>query len=1222
MQAVSEWFFARMLNSAAPHRSKIMMRLSLGAWLCFILLAGLHSASAQVNVYTRSYDTARTGANLNETILTPANVSATSFGKLFSVPTDGQVYAQPLYVSNLSIAGGKHNVVFVATMLNTIYAIDGDSGAVLWSKNFGTPITPSEVEGDQNISWNTGIGILSTPVIDPSTNYMYFVSANEHVTNGANVYENHLNAIDITTGQPVLGSPMNITGTYQTADLINPMVFNAKIQNQRPSLLLSNGNVYIAWASHEDQFNYHGWVMAYSASTLQQVATYSDTTTGNSGGIWQAGSGLTADHYGNIYISTGNGSFGKTTNGLMQTGNSFVKLSPTLQLLDYFTPFNSANLNSGDQDLGASGLLLIPNTNYVLGGGKQGVFYLSDTVNGMGGFNSSADQVRQEFQAIYGKGTSHIHGTPTYYDSGLNGPTIYVWGENDFLRAYLFNPTTGMLNTTPLGTSTMTAPVTNNYGAMPGGFTSISANGNTNGIVWAATPFDGDAVHGPVTGTVYAFNADTMQLLWSDRTKSSRDAVGIFSKYCPPMVANGKMYIPNWGPQFPSTGIGGLVVYGLLPKLTVTPNNVSIATGAAIPTLTGTVAGLVHGDTLGSTIQVAYSTTATSNSAAGTYPITATITGSSAINYNIVVNAGTLTISSGLQNTGFGSGAISFNGGFAGSNVSMSGSAQISGAKLRLTTSGSTYQAASAFYPTPLNVQSFTNDFTFQLTTAVGDGFAMVIQNSSPNALGANGGMLGYGPSTQAGIAKSVAVKFDLYDNSGEGTDSTGIYLNGASPTVPAFPLASTGVNLASGHIFHAHAAYDGAVLNVTITDTVTGASSILSYAVDIPGTVGAQTAYIGFTAGTGAATATQDILSWVYSPEPAYASGFSSAQLTLNGGAALSGTKLRIVDGGTYEARSGFFTTPVNVQSFKASFSFQITNPTGDGLAIVFQGVSPTAVGGYGGSLGYGPIGTATAGIPNSVAVKFDLYSNNGEGGDSTGMYQNGASPTTPFVDLTNTGIDLHSGHVFLAALGYDGTTLTVTIKDTTTQASATQSYTVNIPNNVGSPTAYVGFTGGTGLYTSTADVQSWSYLAGPTIKPHLVYPTMGLSSSSSGPTFRVFQWTGFADDNGTVLDATKVGDNVTLTVNVPTTGSYDISFNSKAFTTRGMAQLTVDGTAVGGAFDQYNSNTNGVFQAYDLGKVTLSAGKHLFKFTVTGKNAQSSGVSLAFGQIILTAQ
>ncbi len=190
----------------------------------------------------------------------------------------------------------------------------------------------------------------------------------------------------------------------------------------------------------------------------------------------------------------------------------------------------------------------------------------------------------------------------------------------------------------------MTAPATNNDGAMPGGFLSISANGSSNGIVWASTPYNGDAANQNVQGVLYAFNADTLAPLWTDKTNDARDEIGMFAKYVPPVVANGKVYVPNFGPVGNTDGSGNLVVYGLLQQLTVTVANATMKVGSALPALTGTVTGLVNGDTLGTTIVVTYSTTATSSSPAGTYPITATVTGSSAANYGVVVNAGTLTI--------------------------------------------------------------------------------------------------------------------------------------------------------------------------------------------------------------------------------------------------------------------------------------------------------------------------------------------------------------------------------------------------------------------------------------------------------------------------------------------------------------------------------------------------------------------------------------------------
>ena len=569
------------------------------------------AAFAQVNVYMRGYNTSRTQANLQETILTPQNVSPNNFGKLFTVHTDGEIYAQPLYVSNLAIAGGTHNVVFVADTFNNVYAIDADNGTIYWQQNFGYPIIAQDVQNDNNISWYTGIGIIGTPVIDPDTNILYVVNAHQP-QDGQQSYTYYLNALDITTGNPVNGSPKQISASYSTADLTTPEVFHAKTQNQRCGLTLANGNIYMCFGSHQDIMPYTGWMLAYNKSTLNQVAVYAATTIGSEGGIWMAGQAPVVDSAGNLYVSTGNGSSGTTPNGLYQTGESIIKLSPSLELLDYFTPYNAASLSAGDMDLASAGVIMVPNTNYVLGGGKQGVLYLLNTSN-MGHFNASDDNVQQEFQAIYGQGTSHIHGTASYFDSDANGPTLYIWGENDVLRSFLYNSTTGNINTTPWATSSMTAPVTNNDGAMPGGFTSISANGNSNGILWASTPYNGNAAgnsnptyagDGLVQGVLYAFNADTLKLLWSDKDNDARDEIGIFGKYVPPMVANGKMYVPNFGPVGTTDGSGNLVVYGLFnppstkPTLTVTANNATRVYGAANPTFSGTVTGQQNGDTL------------------------------------------------------------------------------------------------------------------------------------------------------------------------------------------------------------------------------------------------------------------------------------------------------------------------------------------------------------------------------------------------------------------------------------------------------------------------------------------------------------------------------------------------------------------------------------------------------------------------------------------------
>ncbi len=525
---------------------------------------------AQVNVTTRSYDNRRSGANQNETVLTPSNV-ASKFGKLHTIDLDGEVYAQPLYVSNVTVDGAKHNVVYVATMNSNVYAIDGDNGAVLWKTRLGVPFVTSEVQNDNepNIDATSPTGILSTPVIDVADNALFYVHPNESKSGETSTYEFQLEKIDIRTGAR-LHSPVNIAGSYQTADLSAPLVFDAKVQNQRSSLAMANGNVYFAFSSHNDAGAYHGWVFAYSENTLDQVAVYSDTTIGTTGGIWMAGSAPAVDENGNLYYSTGNGSFGVTANNLVQAGNSFIKLSPTLELVSYFTPYNSATMNAKDEDLGAGGILLIPDPNnsawtrYALGGGKGGVLYLTH-VSDLGGFDSTKDNVIQEFQAIYGSGTSHIHGTPIYINDPAYGPTVYVWGENDVLRMFTFDAGTGLMITTPHATSSVTAPATHADGAMPGGFMCISANGTKNRILWASTPYAGSAALATVQGVLYAINTSTLQVIWTDKTNDARDEVGMFAKDVPPVVANGKLYVVNFGPLGTKTAAGQLLIYGLLP---------------------------------------------------------------------------------------------------------------------------------------------------------------------------------------------------------------------------------------------------------------------------------------------------------------------------------------------------------------------------------------------------------------------------------------------------------------------------------------------------------------------------------------------------------------------------------------------------------------------------------------------------------------------------------
>ena len=742
---------------------------------------------------------------------------------------------------------------------------------------------------------------------------------------------------------------------------------------------------------------------------------------------------------------------------------------------------------------------------------------------------------------------------------------------------------------------------------------------------------------------------------------------------------------------------------------------------------------------------------------------------------------------------------------------------------------------------------------------------------------------MGYGPdatSGSAGIGKSVALKFDTYDNQGEGPNSTGLYLNGVAPTIPAVDLTPSGIDLHSGTMFSAHVVYDGSNLTLTLNDPVTLNVFTHTWPVDIPTTVGGSTAYVGFTGGTGGQTSSQKIGTWTFSSatgpttatptfslatgtylgtqiltisdatsgatiyyttdgstpttsstqysgplaitssqtikaiaragtagtsgvgsvtltiesqvatpsfspvggtytsaqsvkitsatsgatiyyttngtaptksstqytgpitvsssmtleaiatasgffdsnvasasytissqvaatptfSPAagtytsaqsvtlsdstagasiyyttdgttpttsstkytsainvastatikaiaaaagfsqsavataaytinlpsninYSGGFTATGLDLNGIAKLNGTRLRLTDTTQNSAGSAWYGVPVNVQAFTSDFTFQLTSPSADGFTFVIQNAGTTALGPTGGGLGYGPdnvtnpSASANAPIAKSVAVKFDLYNNAGEGTNTTGLYTNGASPTTPATTLGG-GLNLHSGDTFKVHLNYDGTTLTMTITDTVnTTQTFTTSWPINIPSTVGANTAFVGFTGGVGGATAIQEIITWSMNSSSTSKNPVVYQTAKLAAVSSGPTFRQFTYSAFPDVTGTIIDATKVGDNVTFTVNVATAGTYDIKLSYKKYNTRGISQLAINGTNVGAAFDQYSAAEG--YATYDYGNFTFpSAGNYSFKFTVTGKNTSSSSYSVSFDDLTLTPQ
>lgn len=505
-------------------------------------------------VFTWHGDNARTGAYTNETILNPRNLNSAQFGKVFSFQVDGEVYAQPLFVANLDMPGkGTHNVVFVATEHNSVYAFDADgkSTAPLWKTSFIDPargITTMPVNDvrDYNCCFSPEIGITGTPVIDPDRGTLYVVA--ETVENGDVIQRLH--ALEIRTGAERSGSPVEIKASVpgNTSDSqLGQVSFLPEHSNQRPGLLLVNGIVYIAWGSHNDRVPYHGWVMSYHADTLQQLGVFLATPQGNGsgitaaggGGIWMSGGGPAADSAGNIYVVTGNGAFTADAGGSSYS-QSFVKLASTsgvLSVADWFTPHDGVAMNVGDMDLGSSAPLLIdqpgaPHPHLVVSAGKNGTIYVVDR-DSMGHLRDNDDsQIAQSMPTALAE---FVRCSPAFWNN-----TLYFSSLNDNLKA--FKLTNGLFSTTPSSKSLRLFP-------FPGPTPSVSANGTTDGVVWALQHSGGPAV-------LVAFEAANLDReLYNSRQAGSRDQGPLSIRFATPVIANGRVYVG---------GRGEVTAYGLL----------------------------------------------------------------------------------------------------------------------------------------------------------------------------------------------------------------------------------------------------------------------------------------------------------------------------------------------------------------------------------------------------------------------------------------------------------------------------------------------------------------------------------------------------------------------------------------------------------------------------------------------------------------------------------
>lgn len=498
-------------------------------------------------IATSQYDNFRTGATLNEKILTPKNVNSRTFGKIGAFGVDGPVYAQPLYVPDVEIPGkGRHNVLYVATEHDSVYAFDADrpGDAPLWMVSFLDPKRGIEpVHGDelQCPFIRPEVGITSTPVIDMRSGTLY-VLARTRIFHRLtpNDYMQHLHALAITTGVEKFGGPKLIQASVAgkgRGEAGGQVAFDPLYENPRASLLLVNGNVILTWASSCDVGPYHGWAMAYDAQTLGQKAALNVTPDGGEGGIWAADTGPAADSSGNIFLATGNGSFNAASGG-RNYGDSVLKLDPSgLSILDYFTPFNQAQLNDEDLDLGSSGPTLLPDQpgphpHLLLQPTKGGTIYVLDR-DRMGKFEPKRNAIVQQIEL-----RRDSYGAMAYW----NGHTFFA-ASNDYLRDFAING--GMLKQ-----AVQSATHFENPGATP----AVSANGKTNAIVWAIATRTWNGDDRPAV--LYAYDAANISRpIYTSEQVPDRDRAYLATRFVVPVVVNGRVYFGTRGE---------VEVYGLL----------------------------------------------------------------------------------------------------------------------------------------------------------------------------------------------------------------------------------------------------------------------------------------------------------------------------------------------------------------------------------------------------------------------------------------------------------------------------------------------------------------------------------------------------------------------------------------------------------------------------------------------------------------------------------
>ncbi len=489
--------------------------------------------------YTYHYDSGRTGWNPNETALTDTNVASSRFGLVRTFPTDGVVYAQPLYVPNLPVASGSHNVAIIATENDSVYAYDADTGALIWHRGFTDPsngvtaVSPASVGYCDQIA--PTIGISSTPVVDPKTLTLYVVDKIQVTQNGTTTYHNRLHALDLHTGADRI-APADIGGSVKLSDGTVD-TFAAKWQQNRAGLVLANGSVYVGFGSSCDQNAkaVHGWMFAYATSHLTLDKIFNTTTTAASsylGSIWQSTYAPAVDSAGSLYFTTGNGAFDAARGG-RDYGESVLRTTSQLAVADYFAPSNEAALSNSDEDVGSTGVMLVPDssgskTPLAISGVKSGTLYLLDR-GALGEFNPKGDKVIQELALSSGGGDA-LYGGPAYY------PGYVYWGTSDAPMDAL------ALTVAPTAHLSLASHTANNFNGEGGEIPAVSSNGMRAGtaIVWATSrPPHGSFV------TLYAYDATNLaKMLFAGQGGRWEASAGAFLT---PTIADGHVFVGGAG---------------------------------------------------------------------------------------------------------------------------------------------------------------------------------------------------------------------------------------------------------------------------------------------------------------------------------------------------------------------------------------------------------------------------------------------------------------------------------------------------------------------------------------------------------------------------------------------------------------------------------------------------------------------------------------------------